>query len=1165
MDIKTPKISNNVFDVIQASIRSIDSMAVYIMNSPSADSKNVATIIDATKNIKKTINAITKSLSDIVKALAELEEENFNAVIDAGSIFMISSIKMAINKNKGDQFKGPALIVASYAKLLSLMAELSQYAQSIDSKAIGKTSEATAFVFKYLYNTQRMIARKSDKLLKLKVVDSINIFFESTNNVISQISNTLLTLGSLIQTFDSIGGRKARRKTRRAIKTIFSIYIDTIVGAIQLGELLFTGQLTRSYLIPKKFRSKTYGVGNILKALVSLIAMSGYFNIVFKLMVPMTEQLNFIGVNRRNIKKGLRTLNTILYGDKKTPGLLEIMTHSRSLSMSRVKKLAITAILITTFVGFSILLRPVISTLVEIGSNKMNIIGGLVLLEMMLVNNDKARIKSLTYTFTQAGKPSNIKNLGYAIILVAGITLLMTMMFVIYSSLNFAGKNYRSIKRGIKATSLILMGSKGFLGIGKQKSLIQIISSINDEDIKNIEKSFKPIAELTALSILLNILTLNLAIIGRRKRQIKRGVKAIRYINRLLEYIADINETIKSRKITTKKIWEVSKILLLVTGLLALISIELTIIGVNVVGILLTIPALLLMRIVLAEIIWISNYLIKKGKNIVKSSAIFGAVGRLLFRLARIFMIFAAGALTLAIIATSTLSMLAIIGGMTLAILAILAISLLPMTKVSATTLAIIGISLSLYVLSITFMKISESTQNMNFKSILLFIGVTTVLIGLFSLMGIASPLMILAVAGAMSMVLISVSLLLLVVPLMLISELDPSDFENAETNATLLIQTSLNIIKGFMNAAGAEVNKGKEPETWVGRILTGTLGSAGALLEAVLSVAFIALTFATVTLLLLTAAELSLLDNISIDPGKILTNTQVVVGTAFDVISAICGKTPPDAVGVKEEKKGLFGSLFKFLGNAVRGLKGVVEGILSFGFVAMTFLTIGMITLIAKNLKYLEGIEINQKIVEAKVQAVVGTANSLINHINESNINKGDVKKAGLTRDFMKQIEKTVGYMSKIGEMNNQGQFDKAIDSYVRFVDKINTVKLENLQTATNMFEKMAEFSKSISGNFEGLADSINDKIMPLLEQLNESLNKTNENIENGSFGVTTVTSGPAAPTSTPAGTPTTAGTPANAPQKDYSRILGEIKQEISKMQKILTDGSQVTVVDTQ
>ena len=1080
---------NNIFKTIQSVIENLDSLAAKLITSTVAKKETVDAIVDATKNIKKSIGVISQSIVDVVRSLAELEEKNIMTMIDSSSIFALSSIKMIINSTKGDQFKGPALVIASYVKLIGLISELSKYAESINIKAISKSSKAVIATFKQVYKIQKYILKRAFIIEKLNSSEIINKFFESSVGIFGKINDTLLSVGTLIQTYESIGGRKARRKTRRAIKTIFSIYVDMVVGAVQLAQLLIFGKLSPSYIIPLSFKAKSLGPAGIFTGLELLMGLTKYFEILFKMLSPIMEQLNNAGQNRNNIKKGLRILYTTIYGNKLTPGIIDI--------------------------------------------------------------------------FSNIDQSVKFQNLLSSVKIILTISILMSMMYVVTTSLKYIGENKKNIRRGIRGTEMILLGNKGVFGIGSQLSLIKILSSIDEKDVKNIINSIKPILLLTTISVMLNILTLNLAIIGKRRRYVKKGIKTIKLINRLIDVLADINNTIVSRKITTKTIWDVSKILLLITGLLALISVGLTIIGTNILGITLSIPALLMMRVVLWEIVWLSNYLNRKGKDIAKSSTIFGAVGRLLFKIAKVFLMFIAASLTLAVIGLATASMLAVITGMTIAILAILAISILPLKRISLSTITMIAIAASLYIMSLVFIKISESAQHMKFVSILAFIGAIVLFVGLFSLIGLASPLLILATVGAAAMTLVGLSLLLMIIPLMLISELDPSDLDNAETNATLIIQTSLNIMRQFMNAAGAEINGGKQPQTWVGRILTGTLGTAGALLEAVLSVAFVALTFATVTLLLLTAAELSLLDNITIDQTSIETNVDLVVGTALKVIEAICGRKNPTIEEVNGEKKGLFSTLFKGLGDVVRGIKNIADSILSFGFVAITLLSVGMVALIAKNLEYIEKVKINPEAITTKVDTVINTSNSLISHIKRSNLDKDDIRKARHIKDFMKQIEKTVKHMSKIGEMNNQGQFDKAVDSYVRFVDKINTVKLENLQTATNMFEKMAEFSKSISGNFEGLADAINDKIMPLLEQLNESLDKTNEHIENGAFSVPTVPVSTGASVSTGGAAPS--GSTPVVPQKDYSRILGEIKQEITKVQKTLTDGSQRTNIETR
>jgi len=177
----------------------------------------------------------------------------------------------------------------------------------------------------------------------------------------------------------------------------------------------------------------------------------------------------------------------------------------------------------------------------------------------------------------------------------------------------------------------------------------------------------------------------------------------------------------------------------------------------------------------------------------------------------------------------------------------------------------------------------------------------------------------------------------------------------------------------------------------------------------------------------------------------------------------------------------------------------------------------------------------------------------------------KLDQNKYRANMNAVNRLISTIRKMQNIGTGKGLDKYKEGIDKAIQFTNTINNVKLENLQTAANIFEKMAEFSKSISGNFEGLADTINEKIMPLLEQLNEGLNKTNENIENGSFGITGIATATNGSSTTAApGQNSAPGTAVSVPQKDYSRILGEIKQEISKMQKVLTDGSQVTVIDT-
>ena len=103
------------------------------------------------------------------------------------------------------------------------------------------------------------------------------------------------------------------------------------------------------------------------------------------------------------------------------------------------------------------------------------------------------------------------------------------------------------------------------------------------------------------------------------------------------------------------------------------------------------------------------------------------------------------------------------------------------------------------------------------------------------------------------------------------------------------------------------------------------------------------------------------------------------------------------------------------------------------------------------------------------------------LNNIAKENIDDNKVRSRmsllGILGEQLKKFPKEMGDPSA------------AIDNYIKFFDKINTVKLENLKSTERIFAHMAAFAKSINGNFDGLADALNDKIAPLLEELKKLL----------------------------------------------------------------------------
>ena len=302
-------------------------------------------------------------------------------------------------------------------------------------------------------------------------------------------------------------------------------------------------------------------------------------------------------------------------------------------------------------------------------------------------------------------------------------------------------------------------------------------------------------------------------------------------------------------------------------------------------------------------------------------------------------------------------------------------------------------------------------------------------------------------------------------------------------------------------------------------------------------------------------AKELNSLTKIELNQNDIITSVNSILGIANTVVDSIFNST----TNQPSEGNNGSGSGSKFLGfikNTLKGIGSVVESIIGIGKVGVTLAAIGMISFLAKILKTINNIsnEINRDQILNNTDLILTVSDQIVKKVFDKTSDFDiDQKKLKSFNELTNSLDKFI----KVSN-NNAENLERNIDNTIKFVDKINTVKLENLQTATNMFEKMAEFSKSISGNFEGLADTINEKIMPLLEQLNEGLNKTNENIENGSISsntnISTTTS--SNPTNDTSSGPVN-NTSNNQNMKDYTRLINEITTELSEIQKLLSNGT--------
>lgn len=365
---------------------------------------------------------------------------------------------------------------------------------------------------------------------------------------------------------------------------------------------------------------------------------------------------------------------------------------------------------------------------------------------------------------------------------------------------------------------------------------------------------------------------------------------------------------------------------------------------------------------------------------------------------------------------------------------------------------------------------------------------------------------------------------------------------------------TVVDKVHTIMGAAQAVIDAIFEPESnpkestggnkfikFLKHIFTGIID----IIELIIAVGKMALIMIAVGMVRLVGSELKWIADFDVaaatDPQNgAAAKARQIMGVANSVIDAIFN---PD--GPRPNNDGPGKKFLNFIKRTLTGIGDVVEAVVGIGKVGITLAAVGMVATLAKALKTINDIsgEINETQIIKNTGVILSVSDQIVKKVFDS--------KTGfdINKNKLKRFNKLSNALDKFIKVSDRkaDNLEKNINNTIKFVDRIDSVKIENLQTAANMFEKMAEFSKSISGNFEGLADVLNEKILPLLEQLNEAAGK------GGNISVST----PAASGSQPVAV---AGKP--VPQIDYSSSIDQIRQALSRINETLTDGTQRSIV---
>lgn len=134
---------------------------------------------------------------------------------------------------------------------------------------------------------------------------------------------------------------------------------------------------------------------------------------------------------------------------------------------------------------------------------------------------------------------------------------------------------------------------------------------------------------------------------------------------------------------------------------------------------------------------------------------------------------------------------------------------------------------------------------------------------------------------------------------------------------------------------------------------------------------------------------------------------------------------------------------------------------------------------------------KLQNKTVSGDIAGVINSFASSIESVSTNN--KIDAKK--LTQKA-KASGKLVDALEPLFKIDDKGvaNHEKFINNNIKFLDKVNGIDTERLKSATDLFKQMAEFSKTINGNFDKLADAFSEKMLEVLESIDNVLKQVGD-----------------------------------------------------------------------
>lgn len=268
----------------------------------------------------------------------------------------------------------------------------------------------------------------------------------------------------------------------------------------------------------------------------------------------------------------------------------------------------------------------------------------------------------------------------------------------------------------------------------------------------------------------------------------------------------------------------------------------------------------------------------------------------------------------------------------------------------------------------------------------LMILGMIVVLL-LLALFGLVltplMPLIPIILIGLVLVMLLVISLLgvVLLLKLLEIIEFDP---KKIVSNVLLILSIAKMVIASIFDS-GVGDKEDEESKPWYKSVLEWIGGPFISIIGAILSIIFLALIFVSITLILLIATELRILQEINLQPNLIKQNVHIIIDTAKEVINALF---EPQDEGEDNEPKNWFLSVLEWFAGT---LVTIFKAILSIAILALAMVAITLVLFIATELRILQTIDLKPELIKQNVHIVIDTAQTVINSLFDPKDDKED------------------------------------------------------------------------------------------------------------------------------------------------------------------------------